>query len=80
MYGSVGPNILILEGDWYLGCNRQIRLTGVQSKNGYDLFDRSDLLMESFLFGSYDKRASIRSPWIDSNIPSKRKVMRDRQD
>lgn len=42
--------------------NRQIRLTGVQSKNGYDLFDRSDLLMQSFLFGSYDKRASIRSP------------------
>lgn len=24
------------------------RLTGVQSKNGYDLFDRSDLLMQSF--------------------------------
>lgn len=62
MYGSVRPKILILEGEGYLGCNRQTHLTGVESKNGYDLFDRSDLLMETFLFGSYDKRASIRSP------------------
>lgn len=50
-----------MEGEWYLGV-QQTHLTGVESKNGYDLFDRSDLLMESLLFGSYDKRTSIRSP------------------
>lgn len=59
--------MLILEGERYLGYGRQTHPTGEESENGYDLFGTCDLLMESFLLGSYDKGASIRSPRIDSD-------------